>query len=55
MEKIKSLEQSVITALLPKDDDDERNAVLEIRAGRIISASILFLNILYNGFFKKKV
>ncbi|CAG8541839.1 5729_t:CDS:10, partial [Diversispora eburnea] len=33
IEKLKSLEQSVITALLPKDDIDEKNAVLEIRAG----------------------
>jgi peptide chain release factor 1 len=32
-ERLPALEQKVKLALLPKDDDDERNAILEVRAG----------------------
>jgi peptide chain release factor 1 len=32
-ERLPVLEQKVKLALLPKDDDDERNAILEVRAG----------------------
>jgi peptide chain release factor 1 len=32
-ERLPALEQKVKLALLPKDDDDERNAIIEVRAG----------------------
>ncbi|MBV9860316.1 MAG: PCRF domain-containing protein, partial [Alphaproteobacteria bacterium] len=32
-ERLPALEQQVRLALLPKDQDDERNAILEVRAG----------------------
>src|SRR5262249_19097503 len=32
-ERLPDLEMQITTALLPKDEDDERNAILEVRAG----------------------
>ncbi|CAG8704009.1 45432_t:CDS:2, partial [Gigaspora margarita] len=50
IEKLKHLEQSVVSALIPKDSADQGNAVLEIRAGSGGDEAALFaadiLNIL---------
>lgn len=46
-EKIPTLEQSVQVMLLPKDVDDERNAILEIRAGTGGDEAALFASDLH--------
>jgi peptide chain release factor 1 len=54
---LKNAEYNVKVALLPKDEDDERNAILEIRAGTGGDEAALFAGVLfrmYNKFAENK-
>jgi peptide chain release factor 1 len=46
-ERVPELELEVKTALLPKDDDDSRNAILEVRAGTGGEEAALFAAVLF--------
>jgi peptide chain release factor 1 len=46
-ERVRALEQQVKLALLPKDADDERNAILEVRAGTGGEEAALFAAALF--------
>ena len=47
-EKIQTIEKELEIALLPKDEDDERNVILEIRAGTGGDEAGLFASTLFN-------
>jgi peptide chain release factor 1 len=46
-ERLPGLEQQVKRALLPKDSDDQRNAILEVRAGTGGEEAALFAGVLF--------
>lgn len=48
--KIPSLEKKIQLALIPKDEDDAKNAILEIRAGTGGDEAALFVGDLFNMF-----
>lgn len=47
-DKIESLEKAVKISLLPKDEADEKNAIIEVRAGTGGEEAALFASVLFN-------
>jgi peptide chain release factor 1 len=47
-EKVELLERNVKIALLPKDEADEKNAIIEVRAGTGGDEAALFASVLFN-------